>query len=256
MSSSIQFSIDQNHIGLLTLNRPAARNALNWEMMEAFADTIESILRDGQLRALILTGAGEAFCAGGDLFELHNTTSHADGKRLARLMGDSLERLSDLPFPVIAAIEGPAIGGGAEIALACDMRVAAEASTIGLTQIHLALTPAWGGAGRLIAYLGYPTAYALLTSGEVLEAKRALALGLIQQFVPEGQARHAAFQLALDLIKLDQAALQALKKIMHSHLQMDHAATREIERALFADLWAADAHIEKSTQFVKHKGPS
>lgn len=150
MASTIHGEQDQNHNVILTLKRPEARNALNWEMMEAFAHNIEKISQDNTIRALIITGKGDACCAGGDLFELHNFISHSDGERPATLMGDVLSLLFELPIPVIVAIDGPAIGGGAEIALACDLRVSTENAKIGFPQINLALTPAWGGAGHLV----------------------------------------------------------------------------------------------------------
>jgi enoyl-CoA hydratase/carnithine racemase len=256
MTASIRFEIDQNHIGFLTLNRPQARNALDWSMMEGFAETVSRVAARGDLMALILTGEGGAFCAGGDLFELHNFTTHADGKRLARLMGDALVMLAELSHPVIAAIEGPAIGGGAEIALACDMRVASESATIGFPQIQLALTPAWGGVGRLIQLLGYPSTYSLLSSGEVLDGQRAFSIGLTQHLVPEGQALQKAAQIAQELTSLDPRTIRSLKKIMRAYGALSKPQATTLERSLFAELWAAESHVAKSSQFVKRKGSS
>lgn len=253
MSASIGFEINLNQIGILTLNRPDSRNALNWEMMEGFRETIEGLKSPVELKALIVTGAGGAFCAGGDLFELHHCTTQADGQRLARIMGDALARMAQLPIPVLAAIEGPAIGGGAEIALACDIRVASETATIGLPQIHLAVTPAWGGAGRLIDLLGYPAAFTLLTSGELLTSQQASALGLVQHVVPEGQALEAAATIVSTLTALDPAALHAVKSILLAHQELDAEQAASFERSLFADLWAADAHRQKSSQFIQRR---
>ncbi|TFH35711.1 MAG: enoyl-CoA hydratase/isomerase family protein [Anaerolineales bacterium] len=250
MTPFITYEIGPDQIGLLTLNRPSARNALNWDAMESFAAIVQQIKTEGKIRALILAGEGQAFCAGGDLFELHHTTSHADGERLAGLMGDALARLANLPIPVIASIEGPALGGGAEIALACDLRVMAQSARIGFPQITLALTPAWGGASRLLELVGFARAFAWLASGELFDSQKALESGLAHRIVPDGQALEAAHAMAETLIKADQAALRALKTVLRAHLALPAADATQLERALFADLWSAESHIMASSKFI------
>lgn len=253
MTSLIHFELEQDHIGLITLDRPQVRNALNWEMMERFALLIEQISKDDQVHVLIVTGAGGAFCAGGDLIELHQFQSHADGERLAELMGDALTQLFNLSIPVIAAIEGPAIGGGAEIAMACDLKVAAQNARISFPQIKLALTPAWGGAGLLVKLLGYPRAFRLLATGETLKPKAALDLGLIHHIVPDGQALQSAIALGQDFLGHSIAAMASLKEILHAHQNLPLSEATAVERDVFASLWASDDHITKAADFVAHK---
>jgi enoyl-CoA hydratase len=255
MTSPIYVEQGLNHIGILTLNRPEVRNALNWEMMEAFSRIVERISQDNTVRALIITGRGDAFCAGGDLFELHNYSSHSDGERLATLMGDALSQLVDLPIPVIAAIDGPAIGGGAEIALACDLRVSSRNAKIGFPQITLALTPAWGGMGHLVNLVGYSRAFSLLSSGEIINAKRAFEMGLVDRIVSEGRALDAATNLAQKLIAKNSTATRALKNILRAHATQSASEARELERSIFAELWASEAHIMEATRFIERKGP-
>jgi enoyl-CoA hydratase len=255
MASTIHIEQDKNHNVILTLNRPETRNALNWEMMEAFAHNIESISRDNTIRVLIITGKGDAFWAGGDLLELHNYASHSDGERLATFMGDALSLLFELPIPVIAAINGPAIGGGAEIALACDLRISSENALIGFPQINLALTPAWGGAGHLVYLIGYQHAYSLLSSGEIIDCQRAFEIGLINNIVAKGRALEAAINIAQKLTSKNSATLRALKKIMRAHRAHSASEAREFERSIFAELWTSEAHIMESTRFIKQKEP-
>ncbi len=256
MRSPIQFEIQRNGIATLTLHRPEVRNALNWELMQSLTEKAASISNDGDMHALIITGSGDAFCSGGDLFELHNYASHADGVNLACLMGDALSQIAGLPIPVIAAIEGPAIGGGAELALACDVRIASQKGTIGFPQINLALTPAWGGAGRLIQSVGYTKAFSLLSSGVILDSQEAFELGLFQKIVADGQAQHAATALAMEMTSKNREALLALKRILHAHLNLSTADATAFERRLFADLWASDAHQELASAFIKRDDSS
>jgi enoyl-CoA hydratase len=254
MTSLIHVEQEQNHISIATLNRPEVRNALNWEMMEAFSRMVEGISQDNTVRALILTGKGDAFCAGGDLFELHNYCSHSDGERLAMLMGDALSQLVELPIPVIAAIDGPAIGGGAEIALACDLRVSSINAKIGFPQITLALTPAWGGVGHLANLVGYSRAFSLLCSGEIVNCQRAYEMGLIDRIVSEGRALDTAIYLAQKLISNNSNAIRALKTILRVHITHSASEAREYERSIFAELWASEAHIMEATRFIERKG--
>ena len=168
--SPVEFETTDGSVGIITFNRPRFRNALNWDAMEKFAGIIEAAHRLPDLRALIVTGSQGAFCAGGDLYELDGYPRITDGIRLSRIMGDALNRLEELLCPTVAAIEGPAIGGGAEIALACDLRVMAKSAQLGFMQVRLAISPAWGGGQRLMRLVGYAQALAWLATGRMLSA--------------------------------------------------------------------------------------
>jgi enoyl-CoA hydratase len=250
MDSPIGYKLDQDQIATLTLNRPESRNALNWEMMELFSETIMQLSKDGQVRALIVHGAGNSFCAGGDLFELHNYSTRADGQRLGALMAQALSNLAALPMPVIAAIEGYAVGGGAEIALACDLRIMAEDARIGFPQIRLALIPVWGGIQRSLNLLGYAQAFHLLSSGDLLDASAAKALGIVTEVVPAGNALLSAKQNAETLLQRDQNALAALKAILSVYARHSFDEAEALEQSQFAALWAAEAHSAAAALFL------
>jgi enoyl-CoA hydratase/carnithine racemase len=249
----IEFAIHNNHIGILTLNRPHVRNALNWEAMYAFADTVEIAHNIPDLRTLIVTGSEGAFCAGGDLLELDSYPSRQDAVRLTTIMGDALNRLEDLPCPTVAAIEGPAIGGGAEIALACDLRVMAESARLGLMHVRLAICPAWGGGQRLLRLVGYARALAWLAAGRVLSAAETLAYRLANRLTPDGQALEGALELAASFTRHDQSAVQAIKRILRAGLTLSPAEAAVAERNELPDLWTAPAHLEASERFVSRK---
>jgi enoyl-CoA hydratase/carnithine racemase len=249
----IHFEIQNNGIGILTLNRPHVRNALNWEAMHAFADIVEAAHNLPDLRTLIVTGSEGTFCAGGDLYELDGYPSHQDGVRLTTIMGDALNRLEDLPYPTVAAIEGPALGGGAEIALACDLRVMAESARLGLMHIRLAICPAWGGGQRLLRLVGYARALAWLTAGRVLTAAETLAYRLANRLTPDGQALEGAMELAASFTRHDPSAVRAIKRILRAGLTMSATEAAAAERSELPDLWTAPAHLEASERFVSKK---
>jgi enoyl-CoA hydratase len=238
-----------NSIALLTVNRPEVRNALNWQAIDEFAAAIEQAHHAPDLLALIITGAGKAFISGGDIAELSDYKTEADGLRLITLMGTALKRLSELPCLTIAAIEGPARGGGAEVALACDWRVAAEDSDLGFVQIRLGLTTGWGGAARLVTLIGYPRALDLLCFGRVLMATEAQHLGLITHLTPPDEALKSAFNLTEGLAQFDLAALRAYKRLAQASERSMEEGQR-VEREVFPKLWANEFHLNAVEKFL------
>lgn len=250
---TISFSKDPAGIGILTINRPHVRNALNWEAMERFSETIEQAHQDDDLKALVITGADGAFSSGGDLTELDNYLTRLDGVRLSNLMGNALKRLEQLPIPTLAAMEGPSIGGGAEIALACDMRVMAEKAKMGLLHIRLAIIPAWGGGQRLLRAVGYARALEWLSSGRVISAIEAHAAGLVNRICPEGKALESAIDLAKSITKHAHESVKAIKRILRAGLIDPAEVAASFERSEFPDQWASKEHRDASKKFMSRK---
>lgn len=270
--SEIAFTLDYKGIGTLTLNRPHVRNGLGWSAMRAFAEAVEqahaaarldpvhmdAIRLNGAsapdtrqpLRALIVTGAGAAFASGGDIQELQAFPSRADGLRLASLMGDALARLEALPCPTIAAINGPARGGGAELAVACDLRVIDEAADIGFVQSRLGIIPAWGGGQRLLRAIGYARALDLLATGRVISAAEAFALRLVNLVTAAGEALAAARRLAEQIAANPPAATQAAKRILRASLAHTDDEAMAAERAEFPSLWDTEFRREAVRKFL------
>lgn len=256
MSDVVLFDLDEHGIATITINRPEVRNALNWEAMEAFADAVHRAESTPDLSAMIVTGAGQqAFISGGDLRDLHRTSSEADGLRQHDLMASALDALEALPVPVIAAIEGAARGGGCEVLLACDMRVAAEDATLGFAQIHMAVTPGWGGARRLLELVGYAHAFELLLTGGMLSARKAYAIGLVNHITPRGRALTEARRIALQFANGPQGALRGVKEVLRAHLRLPPEAARAREREIFARLWASPDHAEAVLAFLERREP-
>jgi enoyl-CoA hydratase/carnithine racemase len=249
--SAIEFNL-HNQIGILTVNRPTVRNALNWEAMADFAAAIEQAHATPDLRALIVTGAGRAFISGGDVAELHDYKTEDDGRRMITLMGDALNRLAELPCITIAAQEGPARGGGCEVALACDWWVAAEDADIGFVQIRLGLTTGWGGAVRLFQLVGYARALDLLTLGRVISATEAHDLGIVTHLTPPDKPLQSALNFADALTQYDSVAMRVYKRILKAaHPSL--AEAQAIERAEFPKLWVAEAHVKAVEKFLAER---
>lgn len=252
MESLVEFKLEQG-LGLVVIRRPQARNALTWAAMDAFAACVEQAQRQVDLRALIVTGEGGAFCAGGDLFELDGFPSRLDGVRLSSVMADALDRLEALSAPTIAAIEGPALGGGAEIALACDLRVMADGASLGMMHVRLGITPAWGGGQRLLRLAGYSRSLEWLALGRVFAASEALEAGLVNRVVARGQALEEATMVARDLARHDPLAVAAIKRLARSGVTLPPQAAMRAERDEFPDLWAAPAHLTASADFAARR---
>lgn len=253
--------VDRDPAGVVTLtfNRPQVLNALDWEAMELFERTVETLHEETASgegpRLLILTGAGDrAFCSGGDQAVLHSRLAAADGERLARLMGQALRRLEQLPIPTVAAVNGFALGGGSEIALACDLRVVDAAVRFGLVHGKLGLIPGWGAGQRLIRLVGAARAMDLMLSARQLGAAELEALGLATRRAAEGQALPAARDLATEILELDPAVSRAIKAVISAHRELPYAAALDTEAALFPALWVGEAHVRAVAAFLGRRG--
>lgn len=248
---SLRVDISESGVATLTIDRPAAHNALDRATMEAFAEAVEGLERsEADLRAVVVTGAGDAaFCSGGDQADLEHATAADDGAWLASTMGDALRRLERLPVPVVAAVEGHALGGGAEIALACDLRIVSERVRFGMVHRRLGLIPGWGGGQRLMRLVGYAQALEILLDARPLDAAALEALGLANTVVPPGHAAAVAHDLAERIAAIDPATVRAIKGLLQDGLTSTRDAALEAERARFPALWAGRAHLEAVRAF-------
>lgn len=252
----------EGSIATIRINRPTARNALNWAAQEQFAAAVTAVretavVKTPALRALIITGTGpQAFVAGGDLKELSQNPDAAAGQRLNQIMGTALAQLTQLPIPVIAAINGDAFGGGCEILTACDLRLAAAHARFSFAQAKVGLTTGWGGTARLSRLIGQSHAADLLLTARRFAAAEALRLGFVHRVVPADEDVLAAAQAwAAELTQLPQAALAAAKSLLwHDNQQLRESYGREKE--LFAQLWAQPDHLEALTAFKEKRPPT
>lgn len=217
-------------LAVLTINRPHARNAIALDTMDELDKAIDAA---AGARALVITGAGDkAFVSGGDLKELAALRTHEQATAMANRMRQVCDKLAGFPGPVIAALNGHALGGGAEVAVAADIRIAATDIKIGFNQVALAIMPAWGGAERLTRLVGRSRALLLAGSGEILSAPDAERLGLVDRVLPRGEFDAGWRVLARALAS---PSAGAIKRVV------DGVTPQEAVDA-FAELWVADAH--------------
>lgn len=242
-----------NGIAVITFNRPGAMNALDMEAMERFAAIVGELEADQDVRIVIVAGAGErAFCSGGDLRELRDKTTEEDARNFITLMGDTLYKLEHLPVPVVAAINGYALGGGSEVAVACDMRIIDEKARMGFVQIRLALTPGWGAGQRLLRLLGYSKAMDALLHGHVFHARDLKELGLVNKVVDQGTALEHALYFARHVAERPPDVVRGIKKLLRAGLDSPYDEALAAEREIFPPLWAAQPHLDAVEHFL-HK---
>ncbi len=248
---SVALSFPSPRIGVLEVRRPEVRNALDWQAMAAFREAVEQAHRTEALRVLVVTGHGKAFIAGGDLKVLAHHPTEEDGRRLSAWMTQALARLEALPVPTIAALNGPARGGGSEVALACDLRVMAANADLGFVQIRQALIPGWGGGQRLLRLVGYARALEWLLTGRVLSAEEALAVGLANRVTPPGKALEEALALAEEIAAQPPQTVRAIKAVLRAGVTLPPALAAAEEHRLFPLLWAAEAHLQAVQSFLR-----
>lgn len=244
----------ESHHVVWTIDRPETKNALDFATMHALVDAVAEAAQDRAVRCAVLTGAGHAFVSGGDLRELRDKTSPQDAERLSDAGHELTQAIADLPFPVIAALPGPAVGGGAELALACDMRVADQRAKICFKQARMGVSTAWGSASRLVALVGPSAAARLLFTAYEMPAVEAKLAGLVDEVVENGMARATAIAWAVDVAQGSPAAVSAMKAVLRE-AQQDHA-TRALERQRFVDTWSGADHLEAVAAYFERRAPT
>lgn len=234
----------------LAIDRPEVGNALDAAAIAALRARLEEAARDTTLRSVILTGTGPFFCAGGDLKAYRALEDRAALDSVFGAARDLLDAIEALPLPVIAAIDGFAIGGGAELALACDVRVAGANARIGFPQLRLGIIPGWDGLERLTRLLGPGKAMALLLSGRRLDAEEARDVGLVEIVAPTALA--AARDLAATLERAAPLAIRGAKESMRA-LWQPRPEARRVTADVFARLWFTVDHREAEQAFAEKR---
>jgi enoyl-CoA hydratase len=229
-------------VATITIDRPEARNALNLEAMAAL-DAALAEAAGWDVHAVFLRGGGDrAFVSGGDVKELESIREEGFALDMARRMRATLDRIPGLPMPVVAIVNGHAIGGGAEVAVACDYRLAADDVRIGFTQATLGLMPAWGGIERLVQAIGRGRALHLLTTGRTIDAAEAWRIGLFEETAPRAELEQRVATLAEELSAVPLPALAGIKRAAEAAQPYARAELAERATADFARVWVDDEH--------------
>jgi len=236
VAHTIEIALDGG-IATITLNRPAVLNALNTAMLRELRDAFETLDRDDAVRVIILTGSGDrAFAAGADIGELAALQSSVAGAAQARLGQAVTLGIERLRTPVIAAINGFALGGGCELAMACDIRIASDKARFGQPEVNLGLCPGYGGTQRTARLLGRGMAMLLCLSGEMIDATEALRVGLVERVVPHDGLLAEARRIATLVAAKAPLAIAASKRAIDDGIALSIDAGLELEALHFGTL--------------------
>ena len=241
-------------VATITLNRPEVLNALNDQVFNELAVAADELSRDNTVRVVIITGGEKAFAAGVDIGEraTANAIDIATGEKTSYR---AFQLIENIPKPVIAAIAGYALGGGCELALVADVRVAAENAQFGLPEIKLGIMPGAGGTQRLPRLIGAGKAKELIFSGEFIDAEEALRIGLVNKVVPTDQLLPEAEKLAKRFLNRGAVALRMAKSAVNEGLKMDLEAGLQYERQCYNLLYATHDQKEGMTAFKEKRRP-
>ena len=240
-------------IGLITVNRPDARNAINRQVMEDLQTALEEFREDDGVGAVVFTGAGEkAFVAGADIGELRERTM-LDG--LAAALQRLYDEVEGFEKPTVAAVNGYALGGGCELAMACDIRIASENARFGLPETGLSIIPGAGGTQRLARLVGKGRAVEMILTGRMIEAEEAHSIGLVSRVVPQEELMDVVRETAGQVLSKGPLAVRLAKLAIQAGFETDQKTGQVIERLAQTVLYASEDKQEGTSAFVEKRKP-
>ncbi len=241
-------------VAKITLNRPDKLNALSPDLLEELKRAIEDAKADKEIRVMVITGSGRAFSAGADVGAMVDTTPFQ--AKESSLRGHMIfKMLEDLDIPVIAAINGYALGGGCELALACDIRIASEKAWLGQPEINLGIIPGWGGCIRLPKQVGVAKAMEIILTGDRISAQEALQIGLVNKVVPEDKLEATVNEIAEKLASKPPIAVKLAKKVIRKGLECDLEAGIQLENSAFSLCFTTKDQKEGMKAFLEKRQP-
>ena len=244
----------QGAVAVLTIDRPKALNALNPEVLADLKAAFEGIDQN-TARCVVLTGAGDkSFVAGADIGSM-STMTKAEGEAFGKLGNDIFLMIENFPLPVIAAVNGFALGGGCELAMSCDIRLASEKAKFGQPEVGLGITPGFGGTQRLPRIVGLGMAKQLLYTARNIDAAEALRIGLVNAVVPQAELLDTAVKMANNVAKNAPIAVRACKKAVNEGMQVSIDKAVEIEEKLFGDCFETHDQVEGMACFLSREKP-
>ncbi|WP_293171144.1 enoyl-CoA hydratase-related protein [Oceanithermus sp.] len=243
----------EDGVAWVTFTRPKALNALAADVLREIAEVTEVIAEDPEVKVAVFTGEGKAFVAGADISEINALSDVFVGREFALAGQEVMNHIAALPVPTIAAINGYALGGGLELALACDLRVAAKGAKLGLPEVGLGLIPGFGGTQRLPRLVGVGRAFDLILTGRHVPAEEALQLGLVNRVADDAVA--AARELAQQIMKNSPVALALAKEAVARGSDVPLPEALEIEADLFGMACTTHDMREGTTAFLEKRAP-
>ena len=242
----------EGQIGIITINRPKALNALNSTVLEELDKALDAVDQE-TVRCLILTGAGEkSFVAGADIGEM-STLTKAEGEAFGKKGNDVFRKLETFPIPVIAAVNGFALGGGCEISMSCDIRICSENAVFGQPEVGLGITPGFGGTQRLARIVGTGKAKEMIYGARNIKAEEAYRIGLVNNVYPAEELMPAAKKLASTIARNAPIAVRNCKRAINEGLQVDMDQAIVIEEKLFGDCFETHDQKEGMSAFLEKR---
>lgn len=240
-------------IGIITINRPKALNALNGATMRELNELLDVIAQDSSVKVVIITGSGEkAFVAGADITEMQSMSA-VEGRNWGKLGQAVFDKLENLPQPVIAAVNGFALGGGCELAMACDIRIASDKAKFGQPEVTLGITPGFAGTQRLPRLIGKGRAKELLFTGDMIDAAEAYRIGLVNKVVPPEELMATAKAMAQKIMSRAPVAVQLCKAAVNEGMDMDLQSAVAYEAEVFGLCFATADQKEGMTAFIEKR---
>ncbi|WPZ27581.1 enoyl-CoA hydratase-related protein (plasmid) [Sulfitobacter pontiacus] len=256
MSENLKFEVDEDGVGRITLNRPERLNAFTFEMIDAWHDALNKCRTDPNVKVIVITGEGSAFCSGGDIIEMEERLEHTPAQRKAELF-ERIERipflLEDIDKPVIAAMNGAAAGAGLDLALMCDIRIAAKSAKFGETYTKVGLVPGAGGTWFLPRLVGTAKALELFWTAEFLTAAQAQEIGMVNRVVDDADLMNETNKMARKIAAAPQQSVRMIKRAVLAGMRTDLRTHLDMISSHYAVITAGEDHQNAVREFVKNR---
>ncbi len=248
-SEFIEYKEIEDQISIITINRPKALNALNSKVLEELDQTLESI-DTNKIRTVIITGSGEkSFVAGADIAEM-STLTKKEGETFSKKGNDVFRKIETFEIPVIAAVNGFALGGGCELAMSCDIRICSDNAIFGQPEVGLGITPGFGGTQRLARLIGIGMAKQMIYTGQNIKAEEAKRIGLVNEVYTKEELLNEAIKLAKNIARNSANAVKSSKKAINEGMQLDIDSAIKLEEEIFGDCFGTEDQIELMKAFL------
>lgn len=243
----------ENHIAIVTINRPKALNALNSETLKELNQTVDEIINDDDIYVVLITGSGEkAFVAGADITEMKDLNV-IQGRKFSMLGNNIFRKLETMEKPVIAVLNGFTLGGGCELAMACDMRIASTKAKFGQPEVGLGITPGFGGTQRLSRLVGMGIAKELIFTGKIIDSNEAYRIGLVNKVVEPEKLMEEAKNLANIIASNAPIAIKLCKSAINRGMQMDMDTAIMYEAEVFGECYSTEDQKEGMEAFIEKR---
>lgn len=244
----------EGNVGILSINNPKSLNALNSTVLKEISTAIDMVEVDEEVNVLVITGEGKAFVAGADIAEMKNLNAE-EARKFGKIGSDVFRKIELMEKPVIAAVNGFALGGGCELAMSCDIRIASERAKFGQPEVSLGITPGFSGTLRLPRLVGIAKAKELIYTGNIISAEEAEKIGLANKVVPQEELMNETLKLANKIASVAQIAVKYSKVAINRGIETDIETGMAIERDVFGLCFATEDQTEGMIAFIEKRKP-